>query len=164
MKTEPQWVRLWIEGERMPLFGRLNTVTLARKPMVRLVGDGVEQLFDPATIRRVEILPESFIKAFPPSPKIGIKMIQREVVKAFNLNDDDLVMKRGPTRVCNARMIAMFLCRDLTDESLTAIGSSFGGKDNSTVSHAVKSVTNWLETEPTLAKQVNILRTHLEHL
>ncbi len=67
---------------------------------------------------------------------------------AFGFSTDDMT---GPSRrqpLVLARQIAMYLCRELTDLSLPKIGHLFGGRDHTTVLHAVDKVTRMLPSEP----------------
>lgn len=72
---------------------------------------------------------------------------------------------RGPSRKgAEARQVAMFLARDLLDLTLAEIGRQFGGRDHSTVLHAVRRVTAALETPGPLATRVTSLRNSLRQL
>lgn len=72
---------------------------------------------------------------------------------------------RGPSRKgAEARQVAMFLARDLLDLTLAEIGKQFGGRDHSTVLHAVRRVTAALETPGPLATRVTSLRNSLRQV
>ncbi|MBB5021487.1 chromosomal replication initiator protein DnaA [Desulfurispira natronophila] len=66
--------------------------------------------------------------------------IQRHVAQYHNLRVNDLKSKNRSAELSYARHIAMYLCRKLTNMSLPQIGREFGGRDHSTVVHAIKSV------------------------
>ncbi len=77
-----------------------------------------------------DILPEA------KSDIITIEKIQQVVSEHFQLKLDDFKAKKRTRAVAHPRQIAMYLCRELTDNSLPKIGESFGGRDHTTVLHA----------------------------
>lgn len=70
-----------------------------------------------------------------------ISKIQSVVSKYYNLTVDDLKGKRRSKEIANARMMAMYLCRIMTDETYPHIGLEFGGRDHSTVIHAYEKIS-----------------------
>lgn len=72
--------------------------------------------------------------------KNNIQKIQRIVADYYNISVDDLKSKRRMVTIAFPRQIAMYLCRKYTDESFPKIGLEFGGKDHSTVIHAVDKI------------------------
>ncbi|HMO17717.1 MAG TPA: chromosomal replication initiator protein DnaA [Oligoflexia bacterium] len=70
--------------------------------------------------------------------------IKQVVAKQFNVSINDLVGKRRTQNVALARQVAMYLCRKHTARSFPEIGAIFGGRDHSTVIHAIKSVNDKL--------------------
>ena len=72
--------------------------------------------------------------------RVTLDLIQRKVSEYFNLSPDVLRSARRQHSILYPRQIAMYLCRTLTDSSLPEIGQSFGGKDHSTVMHAVDKI------------------------
>jgi chromosomal replication initiator protein len=79
----------------------------------------------------------------------------------FELTPDEL---RSPNRsrpLVNARQIAMYLCRELTDLSLPAIGAKFGGRDHSTVLHATRKVAKQMRERASAYEQVRELTTRI---
>jgi chromosomal replication initiator protein len=79
----------------------------------------------------------------------------------FGVGTDCLLARDRRPTVTRARKVAMYLTRELTDQSLPEIGRGFGGRDHSTVLHAVRSVSSELTRDPELAITVNNLRTRL---
>lgn len=73
-------------------------------------------------------------------PEITIEYIQNTVAGYYNFTLEDLCSKKKTKDLALARQIAMYLCRKLLNETLVSIGNSFGGKDHSTVMHAVETV------------------------
>ena len=88
----------------------------------------------------------------------SIDRIKNVVSEYFNLKVEDLNGKKRTALIANARMIAMYLCRILTDETLPRIGLEFGGRDHSTVIHAVEKITKDLNTDKNLEKQVSDIK------
>ena len=70
----------------------------------------------------------------------------------------------GPSRkqpLALSRQIAMFLCRDLTDLSLPKIGAAFGGRDHTTVIHAVEKIKKLIQSDKQVFDDVNRLTQNL---
>ena len=65
-------------------------------------------------------------------------MIQKTVAEFFKLKLADMYSKRRPASIAIPRQIAMYLSKELTQKSLPEIGYAFGGRDHTTVLHAVK--------------------------
>ncbi len=63
--------------------------------------------------------------------------------------------------VAQARQVAMFLARELTDHSLPEIGRGIGGRNHTTVLHAVNSVSSQVRTDPSVRNSVDNLRRRL---
>jgi chromosomal replication initiator protein len=78
---------------------------------------------------------------------ITIDMIQNEVCKTFNLSMSDLKGNKRNQGIVFPRQIAMYLCRELTDASQPRIGEKFGGRDHTTVIHAINKISNLIKEE-----------------
>jgi len=79
---------------------------------------------------------------YPPTGAAAIspELILSETARYFELDIEDLVSPNRNRPLVNARQIAMYLCRELTDLSLPKIGEWFGGRDHTTVMHAAKKI------------------------
>jgi len=77
---------------------------------------------------------------FETAKKIGIDLIQKVVADYFGLKVQDLSSKKRPENIAKARQIAMYITRNLTEYSLVQIGQYFGGKDHTTVMHAINKI------------------------
>jgi chromosomal replication initiator protein len=86
---------------------------------------------------------------------ITIEQIQRKVGDFFGIKTSDLKAKNRTKAVAFPRQIAMYLARQLTHASLSEIGRAFGGKDHTTVLHAVDKVQTLLQDDPKLRKTVD---------
>jgi len=77
----------------------------------------------------------------PPKPRqITIECIQKEVCKFFKIEPSEILSKKRNKQLVQPRQIAMYLCRKLTDASYPLIGDQFGGRDHTTVMHAVEKI------------------------
>lgn len=89
---------------------------------------------------------------------ISIEEVIRAVAKYSGLKPTDLKSPKRAKPFTHARQIAMYLCRELTNESFPEIGSRFGGRDHATVIHAVNKIASRLETDSDLQRDVQTLR------
>ncbi len=83
---------------------------------------------------------------------ISIEQVQRKVCDFFGLKLSDLKAKNRTKAVAFPRQIAMYLARQLTHASLAEVGRSFGGKDHTTVLHAVDKIQTLMQEDPKLRK------------
>jgi len=80
--------------------------------------------------------------------------IKQAVARQFNVSINDLTGKRRTQNIALARQVAMFLCRKHTARSFPEIGALFGGRDHSTVIHAIKCVNEKLNADEILKEQI----------
>jgi chromosomal replication initiator protein len=85
---------------------------------------------------------------------ITIEQVQRKVCDFFGVKLSDLKAKNRTKAVAFPRQVAMYLARQLTHASLAEIGRAFGGKDHTTVLHAVDKIQTLLQEDPKLRKTV----------
>jgi chromosomal replication initiator protein len=78
---------------------------------------------------------------------ITIDMIQNEVCRTFNISMSDIKGNKRSQNIVFPRQIAMYLCRELTDSSQPRIGEKFGGRDHTTVIHAINKISNLIKEE-----------------
>jgi chromosomal replication initiator protein len=86
---------------------------------------------------------------------ITIEQIQRKVSDFFGVKLSDLKAKNRTRAVAFPRQVAMYLARQLTHASLSEVGRAFGGKDHTTVLHAVDKIQTLLQEDPKLRKTVD---------
>ena len=120
------------------LEGREITVDLAREVLKVVVGD----------VR---------------SP-LTIETIQRTVCDYFSIPEDLIRAKTRKQEIVNARQIAMYLAKELTNSSLKTIGLHFGGRDHSTVIHAYQSVEDQMRIDQKYQSNVHQIRRRLQML
>jgi len=95
-------------------------------------------------------------------PEITAAVIMNEASGYFGLSIDDLIGSSRSRTLVTARQIAMYLCRELTDLSLPAIGQSFGGRDHTTVMHAERKIRQLMAERRGLYNQVADLTTRIK--
>ncbi|MEL7469681.1 MAG: chromosomal replication initiator protein DnaA [Pseudomonadota bacterium] len=94
--------------------------------------------------------------------KITIDEIKRRVADYYSLRMNDLISPRRARSVARPRQVAMFLCKSLTSKSLPEIGRGFGGRDHTTVIHAVRKVEELRVTDTQIDEDIENLRRILE--
>ena len=94
--------------------------------------------------------------------KVTIEEIIRKVADHYNLRMSDMISARRPRTISRPRQLAMFLAKNLTSKSLPEIGRRFGGRDHTTVIHAVKKIEELKNKDLQIAEEVEILRRMLE--
>lgn len=93
--------------------------------------------------------------------RITIDEIQRQVAEHYNVRIADMHSARRARNVARPRQVAMYLAKQLTPRSLPEIGRKFGGRDHTTVMHAVKKVEELIAEDPSFAQDIDVLRRTL---
>ncbi|MDR0942064.1 MAG: chromosomal replication initiator protein DnaA [Holosporales bacterium] len=88
---------------------------------------------------------------------ITIEIIQRKVCEFYSVKLSDLNSPKRHKELTTARQVAMYLCKELTTKSLPEIGRKFGGRDHTTVIHAVRKVKENMQKDSTFAADLEIL-------
>ena len=123
-----------------------------------------------ATIKKAKLismdLVEEALKNFLDQKKkvITVDQIQKEVAGFYNLKISDLKSKRKNKALILPRHGAMYLTRRLTELSLPEIGRHFGGRDHTTVIHALQKVENIIGNDPDYEKTMDALTRKIEDL
>jgi chromosomal replication initiator protein len=94
--------------------------------------------------------------------RVTIEDIQKRVSSHFNIRVSDMHSARRARSVARPRQVAMYLAKQLTSRSLPEIGRKFGGRDHTTVMHAVKKVEELRDGDTSFAEDVELLRRMLE--
>jgi chromosomal replication initiator protein len=89
--------------------------------------------------------------------------IIEQVADYFRLTEDDLLSRSRKQEIAKARQIAMYLCRELTDDSYSRIGTRFGGRDHSTVIHAYRKIEEKREEDADLREDISALESRLRN-
>ena len=94
--------------------------------------------------------------------RVTIEEIQKKVAQHFNIRLADMHSARRARAVARPRQVAMYLAKQLTTRSLPEIGRKFGGRDHTTVMHAVKRIEELRQMDASLAEDIDLLRRMLE--
>jgi chromosomal replication initiator protein len=97
----------------------------------------------------------------PEPKKVKIEDIQKLVASHFNVSRADILSARRTASVVRPRQIAMYLAKLLTPRSLPEIGRRFGGRDHTTVLHAVRKITGLVTADGTLTEEIELLKRML---
>ncbi|WP_169566646.1 chromosomal replication initiator protein DnaA [Sneathiella limimaris] len=92
-----------------------------------------------------------------------IEEIQKKVAEHFNIRMSDMHSARRARAVARPRQVAMYLAKQLTSRSLPEIGRKFGGRDHTTVMHAVRKIDELQVDDSSLAEDIDLLRRMLEN-
>jgi chromosomal replication initiator protein len=94
--------------------------------------------------------------------RVTIEEIQKRVAEHYNIKLTEMHSARRARAVARPRQVAMYLAKQLTSRSLPEIGRKFGGRDHTTVMHAVKKVEELKAQDHSFAEDVELLRRMLE--
>jgi chromosomal replication initiator protein len=114
----------------------------------------------PITLESTQDLLRDLLRAS--DRRVTIDEIQKKVAEHFNVKVADMSSARRSRVVARPRQVAMYLAKQLTARSLPEIGRKFGGRDHTTVMHAVKRVEELCASDRALAEDVELLRRMLE--
>ena len=93
---------------------------------------------------------------------IPIEKIQTEVGKFYNVSVNEMKGTRRVQNIVLARQVAMYLAREMTDNSLPRIGREFGGKDHTTVIHAYEKIKGMIEIDDNLRLEIQTIKKKLK--
>ncbi len=96
-------------------------------------------------------------------PEITASLIMAQTAVYFGITFDDLVGPNRTRNLTNARQIAMYLCRELTNLSLPKIGQEFGGRDHTTVMHADRKIRQLMSERRSVYTDVTELTSRIKH-
>ncbi|WP_270215895.1 chromosomal replication initiator protein DnaA [Enterococcus lactis] len=94
-------------------------------------------------------------------PQLSILQIQEEVAKYYHIQLKDLKGKKRVKSIVVPRQIAMYLARELTDNSLPKIGAEFGGKDHTTVIHAHEKIQQLMDSSVSMQNEISEIKNFL---
>ncbi|MBL9033235.1 MAG: chromosomal replication initiator protein DnaA [Rhodospirillaceae bacterium] len=114
----------------------------------------------PVTLESAQELLRDLLRAN--DRRVTIEEIQKRVAEHFNIKLADMQSPRRARSVARPRQIAMFLAKQLTTRSLPEIGRKFGGRDHTTVMHAVKKVEELSAADGSFAEDVDLLKRMLD--
>ncbi|MEO1194480.1 MAG: helix-turn-helix domain-containing protein, partial [Pseudomonadota bacterium] len=112
------------------------------------------------TLESTQELLQDLLRAH--SRRVSIEDIQRKVAEHHKIRFSEMSSPRRARAVARPRQVAMYLCKQLTQASLPEIGKKFGGRDHTTVMHAVKKVEELRSTDAAFDEDVELLRRMLD--
>jgi chromosomal replication initiator protein len=116
------------------------------------------QSFEPQlTIDRIDEILGHIYRSGEPK-RVRIEDIQRIVARHYNVSKTELLSNRRTRTIVKPRQVAMYLAKVMTPRSLPEIGRRFGGRDHTTVLHAVRKIEGLSGSDHTLAQELELLR------
>lgn len=94
--------------------------------------------------------------------QISVENIQKTVADYYKIKVADMYSKKRPVSIARPRQIAMYLAKELTQKSLPEIGELFGGRDHTTVLHAVRKISGERQQLTELNQQLHVLEQTLK--
>ena len=94
--------------------------------------------------------------------QIGVENIQKTVADFYKIKVADMYSKKRPASIARPRQIAMYLAKEMTQKSLPEIGELFGGRDHTTVLHAVRKIAGERQKNSELNQQLHVLEQTLK--
>ena len=94
--------------------------------------------------------------------QIGVENIQKTVADFYKIKVADMYSKKRPASIARPRQIAMYLAKEMTQKSLPEIGDNFGGRDHTTVLHAVRKIGGERQKNTELNQQLHVLEQTLK--
>lgn len=91
------------------------------------------------------------------------EMIIKAVSSLFRIKEEDITSKRKTKEIVVPRQISIYLCKNLTELSYNKIGDYFGGKDHSTIIHAIKKVESFIAEDPDIKEKIERLTQDLKN-
>jgi chromosomal replication initiator protein len=114
--------------------------------------------FEPQiSIERVDEILGHICRAGEPK-RVRIEDIQRIVARHYNVSKTELLSNRRTRTIVKPRQVAMYLSKVMTPRSLPEIGRRFGGRDHTTVLHAVRKIEGLSGNDNTLAQEIELLK------
>ena len=115
----------------------------------------------PVTLETAETAIRDLVRNREPK-RVKIEDIQKLVASRYNVSRSDILSERRTAAVVKPRQIAMYLSKVLTLRSLPEIGRRFGGRDHTTVLHAVRKIERQIGEDTTLGDEVELLKRMLQ--
>jgi chromosomal replication initiator protein len=94
--------------------------------------------------------------------QVGVENIQKTVADFYKIKVADMYSKKRPASIARPRQIAMYLSKEMTQKSLPEIGELFGGRDHTTVLHAVRKISGERQKNTELNQQLHVLEQTLK--
>jgi chromosomal replication initiator protein len=135
-------------------------------PSVRELEGALTRVAAAALVARGSItleLAQETLRSFAPTVRrLSVETVQETVAQRFGVNAADLISHRRDRQLALPRQIAMFLSRTVADATFPSIGEKFGGRDHSTVVHAVRVIEERRAADSTVDSLVEALESQLQ--
>ncbi len=141
-----QYIATHIVSNIRELEGALNKISVFSK----LDNQPITVAFAEETLK--DLISKNSNREITPS------LITDVVSEHLGISKEDILSSRRSADIAQARQIAMYLCRILTEKSLESIGEYFGGKDHSTVMHAIDKIKQNMQTNETLGSTIDTIK------
>ena len=135
---------------------------------VRDLEGAVNTLTAFVSVRRPDALPLETVEQLLQSlivknrtRRLDAEAIQRRVAEHYKIPEAKLKARDRTARIAFPRQVAMYLCSELTDMKLVAIGEAFGGRDHGTVIHAKKTIRDRMDVDAEVKRDVEYLKKQL---
>ena len=115
------------------------------------------QSFEQISVDRIDEILGHIYRSGEPK-RVRIEDIQRIVARHYNVSKTELLSNRRTRTIVKPRQVAMYLSKVMTPRSLPEIGRRFGGRDHTTVLHAVRKIEDLSGSDNTLAQELELLR------
>lgn len=123
--------------------------------VVKLVFAATALVGQEANMEQIQrVLSDEVVVALPPGRAPTVEQIKRRLAACYNLTVEDLTGQCRRRNVARPRQLAMYLARKMANRSFPDIGARFGGRDHTTVIHAVRKVEELMLAEPAYAREV----------
>jgi chromosomal replication initiator protein len=145
----------------------LEAIARSVSSSVRALEGALIRVVAHASLRNEEPTPElacrvlAHLKSKQVAPELGIDDVIATTAKEFGLEREELLARTHRQTAVTARQVAMYLARKLTEHSLPEIGRKFGGRDHTTVLHAIKKIESQLESDPAVQTSVDRVQAEL---
>lgn len=148
------------QNARDHLAARINATPRDLEGAFNQVVAQSELLGTPITLETIqETLSDS---RYAKGMRLTVDKIQRAVAEEFGITLNDMASKRRARDIARPRQVAMYLCKKLTKRSLPDIGRRFGGRDHTTVMHAVKRIDSLRAEDPSFNSRVTAVEATLK--
>ena len=94
--------------------------------------------------------------------QVTVELIQKTVADYYKIKVSDMYSKRRPNNIAAPRQVAMYLAKEMTQKSLPEIGELFGGRDHTTVLHAVRKIADVRSKDAVLNHALHVLEQTLK--
>ena len=142
----------------------LHYIAVNIKSNIRELEGALNKLIAFSNLERTQITMEIAVKELqniisPDKPhEITPQLIVEVVSEHFNITVDQIMSKTRSNDIAKPRQIAMYLCKNLTNQPLDSIGQLLGGRDHSTIIHGIKKITEEYNTNETLKNTVDTIK------